>query len=436
MVTTPAHIDTRVARFRSMDIITAIKGFKDILPPETEKWRHIEATAIDVFRAFGFSEIRIPLLEKTELFRRGIGESTDIVEKEMYTFVDRSEESLTLRPEATASVIRAYLEHALPTAEPITKLFTIGPMFRRERPQKGRYRQFHQIDVEILGPDDPHVDAELILMLMHFLGRLELQKLSLEINSLGCALCRPAFRGAVIRFLRNDEKELCADCLRRLGTNPLRVFDCKVERCREIVANAPCLTEFLCPPCREHFAKLQACLNLFEIPFRLNPKMVRGLDYYTRTAFEVTTELLGAQNAILGGGRYDHLVQDLGGPDVSGIGFAIGLERLTALIPDKGKEDEEGPRLFIAALGERSVEKAFFLCNRFRMNGIRAEMDYTGRSLKSQMKRADKLKSSFALIIGEREIDDNRALLRNMRASTQEEVSLDDLENAIMKISR
>ena len=227
-----------------------------------------------------------------------------------------------------------------------------------------------------------------------------------------------------------------ADCLRRLGTNPLRVFDCKVERCGEIIANAPRLTEFLCLPCREHFAKLQAYLNLFEIPFRLNPKMVRGLDYYTRTAFEVTTEFLGAQNAILGGGRYDHLVRDLGGPDVSGIGFAIGLERLTALIPDRGKENEEGPRLFIAALGERAVEKAFFLCNRFRMKGIRAEMDYTVRSLKSQMKRADKLKSSFALIIGEREIDDNRALLRDMRASTQEEVALDDLENTIMKLSR
>jgi len=419
-----------------MEIITAVKGFKDILPPETDTWRHIEATAIDVFRTFGFSEIRIPLLEKTELFRRGIGESTDIVEKEMYTFVDRGDESLTLRPEATASVIRAYLEHALPSVEPVTKLFTIGPMFRRERPQKGRYRQFHQIDVEILGPDDPHTDAELILMLMHFLSRLGLKNVSLEVNSLGCAQCRPAFREAVIGFLRNGEEELCADCLRRIGTNPLRVFDCKVERCREIIALAPNLTEFLCPPCRDHFAKLQACLSLFEIPYKINAKMVRGLDYYTRTAFEVTTEYLGAQNAILGGGRYDHLVRDLGGPDIPGIGFAIGLERLVALIPDRGMDGEEGPLLFIAALGERAIEKAFFLCNRLRMQGIRAEVDYTSRSLKSQMKRADKLKSSFVLIIGEREIDDNRALLRNMRASTQEEITLDELEHTIMKITR
>jgi histidyl-tRNA synthetase len=419
-----------------MEIITAVKGFKDILPPETDKWRYIEATATDVFRTFGFREIRMPLLEKTELFRRGIGESTDIVEKEMYSFVDRGEESLTLRPEATASVIRAYLEHALAGAEPVTKLFTIGPMFRRERPQKGRYRQFHQIDVEILGPDDPHTDAELILMLMHFLSRLGLESLTLEINSLGCAECRPAFRDAVICFLRNGDVELCADCLRRIGTNPLRVFDCKVERCGEIIANAPRLTEFICPPCRDHFAKLQACLNLFKIPFAINTKMVRGLDYYTRTAFEVTTEFLGAQNAVLGGGRYDHLVRDLGGPDISGIGFAIGLERMAALIPDREKDAEEGPFLFIAALGARAADKAFFLCNRLRMKGIRVEMDYAVRSLKSQMKRADKLKSSFALIIGEREIDDNRALLRNMRASKQEEVALDELENTIMKIAR
>jgi histidyl-tRNA synthetase len=436
MVTTPPRIELSLEKFIPMEIITAVRGFKDIFSPEIDKWRHIEETANDVFRTYGFSEIRIPLLEKTELFRRGIGESTDIVEKEMYTFVDRGEESLTLRPEATASVIRAYLEHALPASEPVTRLFTIGPMFRRERPQKGRYRQFHQIDVEILGPDDPHTDAELILMLMHFLNHLGLLNLSLEINSLGCMQCRPVFRGAIIQFLRSGAEELCGDCLRRINTNPLRVFDCKVERCGEIITHAPRLTEFICPDCRDHFARVQACLNLFEIPFKINAKMVRGLDYYTRTAFEVTTELLGAQNAILGGGRYDHLVRDLGGPDISGIGFAIGLERLAALIPDPTKDREDGPFLFIAALGERAVEKAFFLCNRLRMKGIRVEMDYTARSLKSQMKRADKLKSSFVLIIGEREIDDNRALLRNMRASIQEEVSLDELENTIMKTAR
>jgi len=419
-----------------MEIITAVKGFKDILPPETDKWRYIEDTAKDVFRAFGYSEIRVPLLEKTELFRRGIGESTDIVEKEMYTFLDRGEESLTLRPEATASVIRAYVEHTLHAVESVTKLYTIGPMFRRDRPQKGRYRQFHQIDVEILGPDDPHIDAELLLMVIHFLGRFGLKNLNLEINSLGCLECRPAFREAVVQFLHGSEEELCGDCRRRIDTNPLRVFDCKMEKCREIITKAPRLMDFICVSCREHFAQVIACLTLFEIPYAVNPNMVRGLDYYTRTTFEVTTEFLGAQNAILGGGRYDHLVRDLGGPDVSGIGFAIGMERLAALIPEQAKNAAEGPFLFIAALGEKAVDKAFSLCNRLRMKGVRVEMDYHSRSLKSQMKKADKLNSAFALILGEREIEENRALLRNMRASTQEEISLDEFEETIMKIAR
>ncbi len=419
-----------------MQIITAVKGFKDILPSETDKWRHIENTANDVFRTFGFSEIRIPILEKTELFRRGIGESTDIVEKEMYTFLDRGEESLTLRPEATASVIRAYLEHTLHAAESVTKLFTTGPMFRRERPQKGRYRQFHQIDVEILGPDDPRTDAELILMVIHFLDRLGLKNITLEVNSLGCDECRPAFREAIVQFLRGNEEQLCGDCQRRIGTNPLRVFDCKVEKCGEIISQAPRLTDFICAACREHFAQVQSCLTLFKISYTVNAKMVRGLDYYTRTTFEVKTESLGAQNAILGGGRYDHLVRDLGGPDISGIGFAIGLERLAALVPDLEKTLADGPFLFIAAIGEKAVDRAFFLSNSLRMKGIRVEMDHSGRSLKSQMKKADKLSSTFVLIVGDREIDENRALLRNMRTSTQEEICLDKLEETIMEIAR
>ncbi|MCE5264093.1 MAG: histidine--tRNA ligase [Deltaproteobacteria bacterium] len=417
-------------------MITAVRGFKDILPPETDKWRHIEATAHQVFRAFGYREIRIPLVEKTELFSRGIGESTDIVEKEMYTFVDRGDESLTLRPEATASVIRAYLEHALHASETVTKLYTMGPMFRRERPQKGRYRQFHQIDAEILGPDDPRTDAELILMLVHFLNKLGLTNLNLEINSLGCAECRPAFRKEILSFLKGREEGLCGDCRRRLGTNPLRVFDCKVETCAAIISEAPLLPDFLCSECRDHFDKVQASLRLFDLPFHLTPKMVRGLDYYTRTTFEVTTEFLGAQNAVVGGGRYDHLVRDLGGPDISGIGFAIGFERLAAMIPEGIEGSSPAPLLFVAALGEPALEKAFQLCNRLRMRGVHVEMDHAGRSLKSQMKRADKVKSTYALILGDREIQENKALLRNMRSSTQEEIRLDDMEETILKIER
>jgi histidyl-tRNA synthetase len=423
-------------RFSSMEMITAVRGFKDIIAPETDKWRHIEDTANDVFRTFGFSEIRLPLLEKTELFRRGIGESTDIVEKEMYTFLDRDGESLTLRPEATASVIRAYLEHSFHAAETVTRLFTIGPMFRRERPQKGRYRQFHQIDVEILGQDDPYTDAELMLMLIYFLHRLGLSHLNLEINSLGCAQCRPHFRESIVQFLRGREEELCVDCRRRMATNPLRVFDCKVEKCSAIISKAPRLTDFICPACREHFEKLQDCLRLFQVDYTLNAKMVRGLDYYTRTTFEVTTDFQGAQNAILGGGRFDHLVRDLGGPDISGIGFAIGMERLAALMPEREGDSGTSPLFFMAALGEKAVQKAFFLCNSLRMKGVRVEMDYAGRSLKSQMKRAGKLKSAFVLILGDKEIDENRALLRNMSSSTQEEIGLDDLEETIMKIAR
>jgi histidyl-tRNA synthetase len=354
----------------------------------------------------------------------------------MYTFLDRGEESLTLRPEATASVIRAYLEHSLHSAETVTKLYTIGPMFRRERPQKGRYRQFHQIDTEILGPDDPRTDAELILMLLHFLEKLGLQSLNLEINSLGCAECRPAFREAILSFLRGREEELCGDCRRRIGTNPLRVFDCKVPTCAAVIAQAPLLPDFLCAGCRDHFEKVQSALGLFKLRFRLNPKMVRGLDYYTRTTFEVTTEFLGAQNAVVGGGRYDHLVRDLGGPDISGIGFAIGFERLAAMIPETDADAlSKGPLLFIAALGEAALEKAFFLCNNLRMKGIRVEMDHAGRSLKSQMKRADRLKSAYTLILGEREIAENKALLRNMLSSVQTEVGLDNLEVTITELA-
>ena len=417
-----------------METINSVRGFRDILPPETEKWQRVEETAHEVFRAFGFREIRIPVLEKTELFRRGIGESTDIVEKEMYTFTDRGEESLTLRPEATASVIRAYIEHSLHASETVTKLYTIGPMFRRERPQKGRYRQFHQIDTEILGPDDPRTDAELILMLTHFLQKLGLQNLALEINSLGCPNCRPAFQKAIVSFLRGREEELCPDCRRRLNTNPLRIFDCKVESCQQVIADAPRLPEYLCDDCRKHFETLQESLGLFDLPFTLNAKMVRGLDYYTRTTFEITTEFLGAQNAVVGGGRYDHLVRDLGGPDIPGIGFAIGFERLIAMMPES--DDTPPPLLFIAAMGEAALKQAFYICNSLRMKGLAVEMDYASRSLKSQMKRADKLRCRYALIVGDREIAENRASLRNMQTGEQQDAHLDMLEETIIQLER
>jgi histidyl-tRNA synthetase len=419
-----------------MEIITAVRGFKDILPQESGKWQYIECIAREIFTNFCFREIRVPILEKTDLFRRSIGESTDIVEKEMYTFLDRGDEYLTLRPEATASIVRAYLEHTLYATDPATKLFTMGPMFRRERPQKGRFRQFHQINVEFIGVDDPRSDAEVILMLMQFLKRVGLPDLRLQINSLGCTNCRPLFRQALTDYLRGKEEGLCKDCQRRINMNPLRVFDCKMTNCLELIERAPKILDFLCPDCGDHFAKVEEFLDTFEIRFEINPKMVRGLDYYTKTAFEVVTEHLGAQNAVAGGGRYDGLVKDLGGPDVPGIGFAIGCERLISISPINDKELLLPPRLFITSLGKDAQKLAFTICNRLRISGIETEMDYSGKSLKSQMKRADRLSSHYTLMLGDREILEDKAELRNMKKGTQETLGLKNLEETIVKIIR
>jgi len=418
-----------------MEKITAIKGIKDILPEDAPTWNYIESIARQVFSAFGFREIRVPIMEKTELFKRSIGETTDIVEKEMYTFRDRDEELLTLRPEATASVIRAYIEHNMMSADQITKLFTIGPMFRRERPQKGRFRQFHQIDVELFGDDKPQSDAEVIFMLVHFLQSAGIEELSLEINSLGCKACRPVFSQAIVDYLKGPEKDLCPDCQRRIHTNPLRVFDCKNESCNSIIAGAPKILDYLCTGCSEHFSQVKSFLDDLNVGYLINPKMVRGLDYYTKTAFEIKSGSLGAQNSLAGGGRYDGLVSFLGGPEVPGIGFAVGFERLIACLPqteiNKFKTD-----IFIAALGSRAQKISFGLTNELRRAGISAAMDYADKSLKSQMKRADKLNSSFTLIFGDKEIDERRVELRDMKTKNQQVLSLDNLPEAIIDIFR
>jgi histidyl-tRNA synthetase len=416
-----------------MEKITAIRGFKDILPDDARRFWEVESIARQVFNSFGCREIRTPIMEKTELFKRSIGETTDIVEKEMYTFADRDSEFLTLRPEATASVIRAYIEHNMSSAEQITKLFTIGPMFRRERPQKGRFRQFNQIDVEFFGEDKPQADGEIIFMLMHFLTSAGLRDLELEINSLGCPDCRFKFKLAVINFLNKSEKNLCPDCIRRAVTNPLRVFDCKVETCADTIANAPTILHSLCSSCINHFSQVKSLLNDLNVSFIINPRMVRGLDYYTRTAFEVKTNALGAQNAIAGGGRYNSLVSELGGPEVPGIGFAVGFERLIACLPEDGKNKFTND-LFIATLGEQAQKFAFTLTNELRRAGIVAEMDYADKSLKSQLKRADKLNSSFALIIGDKEIEEKKVVLRNMQTKDQQTIPLDGLLESIIKI--
>ncbi|MEN6432342.1 MAG: histidine--tRNA ligase [Smithella sp.] len=416
-----------------MEKITAIRGFKDILPQDSLLFWKVESIAHEVFSSFGYREIRVPIVEKTELFKRSIGETTDIVEKEMYTFADRDNEYITLRPEATASVIRAYIEHNMSSSEQITKLFTIGPMFRRERPQKGRFRQFNQIDVEFFGEEKPQSDAEIIFMLMHFLTSAGLKNLELEINSLGCPDCRPLFSKAVINFLKGSESNLCPDCQRRISTNPLRVFDCKVETCAATIANAPRILDFLCADCENHFSQVQSFLHDLNTPFIINARMVRGLDYYTKTAFEVKTNALGAQNAVAGGGRYNSLVSDLGGPEVPGIGFAVGFERLIACLPEEGS-NKFRTDLFIAALGSKAQKTAFSLTNELRRAGVIAEMDYSDKSLKSQLKRADKLNSSFSLIFGDKEIDEKQVLLRNMQTKDQKAVPLDGMLDSIIKI--
>jgi histidyl-tRNA synthetase len=406
--------------------IKAINGFKDILPDTALRWRHIEQTARDIFERFGMREIRTPILERTELFSRSIGEATDIVEKEMYTFTDKG---ITMRPEATASLLRAFIEHGLHVQQPVQRLYTIGPMFRHERPQKGRLRQFHQMDVEIIGAHEPQVDAELIAM-----GRMLMDALgisvSLEINSLGCPDCRPGFRAQLIKYLEGRREDLCPDCRRRLSVNPLRTLDCKSRGCRALVQDAPSILDALCNDCSEHFAAVEKTLDLLGVSYKKNRFMVRGLDYYSRTTFEFITGELGAQAAVGAGGRYDGLIRQLGGPDLPGIGFALGIERLVLLMEqqDNRKVLKPSTDLFIAALGPEAAEYAAVLVHTCRGHNLKTAMDYSGRSLKAQMKQAGRINSRYTLIIGDRELSEKKAILRNMKTQEQVTFPLDGSE--------
>ncbi|MBW2038231.1 MAG: histidine--tRNA ligase [Deltaproteobacteria bacterium] len=415
--------------------LKAIKGFSDILPPETGRWRVLEERAREVLEGFGFSEIRVPVLEVTELFSRSIGEETDIVEKEMYTFTDRSGDLITLRPEATASMARAYIEHKMYAFDPMAKLYSIGPMFRHEKPQMGRYRQFHQINVEVFGISHPMIDAEVMAILMHYLSILGVKGCELQITSLGCPRCRLPYKEDLRAFLRDHLSQLCSDCQRRMEINPLRSFDCKVQGCQEVMSEAPLVGSYLCQECAEHFAGVKTYMEALDVPYRVNPRMVRGLDYYTKTAFEVVAEGLGAQNAVAGGGRYDHLIEELGGPNIPGIGFSIGMERLLLILPEK--PSPYGPPLFIAALGEGAQREAFSLSYRLNLAGVRAMIDYEGRSLKAQMRRANKFGACYVLIIGEDELRRGKAILRDMKESSQQEIPLPSVfEEVISRVGR
>ncbi len=403
----------------------------DILPGEVETWQFLEEQARHIFGTYGFSEIRVPVVEKTELFCRSIGETTDIVEKEMYTFNDKSNNSLTLRPEGTAPVMRSFIQNKLHTKDPVAKLYYTGPMFRYERPQKGRYRQFHQIGAEVIGIEDPKIDAQVLTMLSHYFDAVGIEDVELQLNSLGCPECRPAYRQALIGFLEARLEALCDDCRRRYQTNPLRVLDCKATGCKEATAEAPSVLDHLCGGCDEHFSKVQGYLVDVGTPFTINARMVRGLDYYTKTTFEMVTNSLGSQNAVAAGGRYDGLIKDLGGPPLPGIGFAMGVERLVLMKGDKRIEPSR-PDLFLAALGDEAANYSFALMSRLQRQGLHAEMDYEGKSLKSQLRRANKLQARRVLIIGGDELARQEAQLRTMETGTQETLSLEGIEKFLL----
>lgn len=400
-----------------------IKGFADMFAPESDAFTFMERVGREVFGNFGYMELRTPVLERTELFTRSIGDETDVVQKEMYTFDDRKGRSLTMRPEATAGVMRAYIEGNVHAREQVSKLFTFGPMFRYERPQKGRMRQFHQINCECLGPVEPHADAEVILMLVTFLKRIGLADLSLEINTLGCKECRPQYNAALRDFLAGLNKEsLCEDCKRRMETNPLRVLDCKVPACKEQTANAPTIIENVCKACADHHTTVLSALDSANIAYVQNDRLVRGLDYYMRTTFEVVSGSIGSQSSVAGGGRYDGLIKQLGGPDVPGIGFACGMERLALTL---GERELAQPDFFIAPLEETAIAPALMLAQALREAGKRGDISFAAKSVKAQMRQAGKKNARKTLLIGGQELADNTVVIKDMESGEQETVHMD-----------
>lgn len=405
------------------ELIRAVKGMRDLLPPETATWQRIEEEARRVFATYNYHEIRTPLVEPTALFARSVGEDTDIVVKEMYTFEDRDRESMTLRPEATASVVRAYLENGLHNQGRLHKLYYLGPMFRRERPQKGRYRQFYQIGAEVLGSDHPAIDGEVLEMLALLLDRVGIEQFELLVNSVGCAKCHPEYMKTLRQALQSVKSQLCGDCQRRAETNPLRVFDCKVEADQEKIARLPVILDHLCAECRQHFDRVLGELKERGIAHQVTPRLVRGLDYYTRTTFEITSDVLGAQNALLGGGRYDGLAELIGGPPTPGLGFAIGLDRLVLAVEEAtSPERRASPDVYVAWMGDAAYAAASRLARELRRAQLATEIEYEPAKLKKALGAASKLGARFAVIIGEGELQSGRYQVKDMSAGIQEEV--------------
>ena len=410
-------------------LTNAPRGTKDILPDTVGQWTYVEEKIRDLCARYGYKEIRTPMFEHTELFHRGIGEGTDVVDKEMYTFTDRGDRSITLRPENTASAVRAYLQNKLYGDSSLVKLFYIGSMFRYDRPQAGRMREFHQFGVEALGESNPAVDAEIIMLAMDLLGGLGLKDLKLSLNSVGCPKCRPVYRKVLQDFFRDKLEDLCDDCKDRFERSPLRILDCKADADKPYMADAPKITDCLCEECQDHFHKVQHFLTEAGVEFELDARLVRGLDYYTKTAFEIKYPPLGAQSAVAGGGRYDGLIEEIGGNPTPAVGFATGLERVLLalekqnLLPEMDMQTD----VFVVALGEEAQGAAFKLLTKLRQAGLKAGMDYAGRSMKAQMKQANKANARFALIIGEDEVKEACVQLKDMAKSEQQKVSFDNI---------
>lgn len=413
--------------------INAPRGTKDILPAQIASWRFIEDKVRDICKRYGYEEIRTPIFEHTELFQRGIGEGTDVVDKEMYTFEDRGGRSITLRPENTASAVRAYLQNKLFADKSLVKLFYIGSMFRYDRPQAGRLREFHQFGIEALGEKNPAVDAEVILMAVDFLKLLGLNDLNLKINTVGCPKCRPVYRQKLQHFFSDKLDDLCHDCQTRFDKNPMRILDCKADADKDFMSEAPKIKDCLCDDCREHFDSVQKLLKAADVTFSIDDRLVRGLDYYTKTAFEIQYTPLGAQSAVAGGGRYDGLIEEIGGSPTPAVGFAAGIERILAalemqnLLPTADSTSDA----FIVAVGEAAETIAFKLLTKIRRNGMTASMDFAKRSMKAQMKQAGKSNAKFALIIGEDEVTNNTVTVKNLANSEQQTIATDEIVNFI-----
>ena len=411
------------------EINRAVKGTNDVLPEESSKWQYVEREMLDTALLYGFKEIRVPVFEHTEVFLRSVGDTTDVVQKEMYTFDDKGGRSITLRPELTAGVIRSVIENGLVNAALPLKVCYVGGCYRYEKPQAGRLREFHQFGVECVGAAEPNADAEVIALARQVLTNIGIDKISLEINSIGCPECRKEYHKALKEYFSSKSSELCGTCLDRLERNPMRILDCKSPVCSEIASKAPVVLDYLCDDCKAHFEAVKGYLNAMKIEFTVNPHIVRGLDYYTRTVFEFVSGDIGAQSTVCGGGRYDGLVSQMGGPSVPSLGFAMGIERLMLVLKNQQKELPESrrPDIYIAALGEKAQMKTAELCRELRDNDNIAETDICGRGLKAQMKYANKIGALYTMVLGDDEIDRGIARIKNMENGEETEVDLNNI---------